>query len=213
MEQGWGLVMKSRFLFLLAVFVFCSNDHFVQRASRDYFLFDEGNWWRYASNDDTVLVEVEPPDTILQTECFPVSFGGYTKYLAESREAIIEYINVLYNFAGDDYTIIDDFVMRIELPLVDGNSWEDSLVGSLDVAGQLIQAKYHVRGSVNEFAYDEDLDGDVYTIGLTFIETVISFDTTMIDSNYVVEYYAPDIGLVRFDNEAGEYILIDYEVQ
>ncbi len=205
--------MRFRFLLLLVLFIFCSNDHFVQRASRDYFLFEEGNWWQYASNDDTVLVEVEAPDTILQTECFPVSFGGYTKYLAESHKAIIEYINIFYNFAGDDYTIVDDFIMRIELPLVDGNTWEDSLVGSLDVAGQLIQAKYHVRGGVTGFVHDDDFDGDVYTIELTSIETVISLDTTVIDSNYVVEYYAPDIGLVRFDNEAGEYILFDYEVQ
>ena len=213
MEQNWGLVMKYRFLLVLVLFLFCSNENFVQRASRDYFLFEEGNWWRYASGDDTMLVEVEPADTILQTECFPVSFGGYTRYLAESHTAIIEYINVLYNFAGDDYTIIDDFVMRIELPLVDGNNWEDSLVGSLEVAGQLIQAKYHVRGVVTGFTHDDNFDGDVYTIELSSVERVILLDTTMLDSSYVVEHYAPDIGLVLFDNEVGEYILIDYEVQ
>ncbi len=205
--------MKSRFLFLLALLIFCSNNHFIQRASRDYFFYKEGNWWRYASNDDTMLVEVEPPDTILQTECFPVSFGGYTKYLAEETDAIIEYVNVLFNFAGDDYTMIDDFIMRIELPLVDGHTWEDSLVGSLDVSGQLIQAKYSVSGGVTEFTHDDDFDGDVYTIELTSIEMLISPDTTLIDSNYVVEYYAPDIGLARFDTEEGEYTLIDYEIQ
>lgn len=205
--------MRFRFSILLALFLFCSNDHFVQRTSRDYFFFEEGNWWRYASIDDTVLVEVEPPDTILQIEFFPVSFGGYTKYLAEEPDAIIEYVNILYNFAGDDYTMIDDFIMRIELPLVDGHVWEDSLVGSLDVSGQLIQAKYAVSGGVTEFTYDEDFDGDVYTIEITSIETLISPDTTVVDSNYIVEYYAPDIGLVRFDTEEGAYTLIDYEIQ
>jgi hypothetical protein len=198
---------------LLALFLFCSNDHFVQRTSRDYFFFEEGNWWRYASNDDTILVEVEPPDTILQIEFFPVSFGGYTKYLAEEPDAIIEYVNILYNFAGDDYTMIDDFIMRIELPLVDGHTWEDSLVSSLDVSGQQIQAKYSVIGGVTEFTYDEDFDGDVYTIEVMSIETLISSDTTVVDSNYIVEYYAPDIGLVRFDIEEGAYTLIDYEIQ
>ncbi len=205
--------MRFRFSILLALFLFCSNDHFVQRTSRDYFFFEEGNWWRYASNDDTVLVEVEPPDTILQIEFFPVSFGGYTKYLAEEPDAIIEYVNILYNFAGDDYTMIDDFIMRIELPLVDGHVWEDSLVDSLDVSGQLIQAKYAVSGGVTEFTYDEDFDGDVYTVEIISIETLISPDTTVVDSNYIVEYYAPDIGLVRFDTEEGAYTLIDYEIQ
>lgn len=205
--------MRFRFSILLALFLFCSNDHFVQRTSRDYFFFEEGNWWRYASIDDTVLVEVEPPDTILQIEFFPVSFGGYTKYLAEEPDAIIEYVNILYNFAGDDYTMIDDFIMRIELPLVDGHVWEDSLVGSLDVSGQLIQAKYAVSGGVTEFTYDEDFDGDVYTVEIISIETLISPDTTVVDSNYIVEYYAPDIGLVRFDTEEGAYTLIDYEIQ
>ncbi len=195
-------------LFLLS----CEN-HIIERAASDYFPFSEGNWWRYVSNNDTVLVKIEPPDTILQVECFPVSFGGYVKHLAKDSKAITEYINIVYNFAGDDYTIIDDFIMRIELPLVKGNAWEDSLVDSLNVSAQLIKAKYSISGRVTEYAYVDNFDCDVYTIELSTIELLTSPDTTLTDTSYVVEHYAPDIGLAQFENEDGEYTLIDYDIQ
>lgn len=199
-----GLVI---FLFLVS----CNN--IIERAASDYFCYKEGNWWQYISDNDTLIVEVEPLDTVLQVECFPISFGGYIKYLAKDSKCIAEYINIVYNFAGDDYTIIDNFIKRVELPLVKSNAWEDSLVDSLYVSGQWIKAKYYISGSVSEYAYLEDFDSDVYSIELNVIETLVSPDTTIIDTNNAVETYAPSVGLVRFDNEGIEYNLVDYEVQ
>jgi hypothetical protein len=196
------------FLLLLS----CEN-YIIERAASDYFPLADGNWWRYASNDDTLIVEVEPRDTLLHVQCFPVIFGGSAKYLAKNAESIAEYIEILYNFSGDDYIILKDFIMRIEIPLVAGNTWEDSLIDSLNVFGAWIKAQYYIRGRVTGFTYVEDYEGDVYTIELETIETFTSPDTTIIDTNYVTEDYAPNIGLVRFYNEEGRYNLIEYGLQ
>ncbi len=203
----------GRLNFVILLFLLSCDNYIIERASSDYFPIEEGNWWHYVRDSDTLIAEVEPLDTILQIECFPITFGGYLKYWSEDYGSISEYINIIYNFSGDDYTIIEDFIVRIELPLIDGNTWEDSLVDSLNISGEWIHAKYNISGRVSGFSYSENFDGDVYTIELNTIESLISPDTTIIDSNYVVEDYAPDIGLVRFENGDGEYTLIDYELQ
>ena len=204
--------MRSKYFLIVILLIVCSNDHFIQRASSDYFPLKEGYWWRYASGDDTLIIDVDSAETILQIECFPVSVGGYLRYLTKNSKSLNQYIKIVYNFSGDDYTIIEGFITRIELPLIKSNVWEDSLVDSLNISGQWIKAKYYTRGEVVRFSYLSDYDGDVYTIELQTIEILTLPDTTVIDTIDTVEDYAPGIGLVRYDNEEGEYILIEYEI-
>ncbi len=217
MAQNWGLAMrfkKAKLLgFVIFLFFLACENHIIERCASDYFPLAQGNWWRYVSNGDTLMVEVEPRDTILHVECFPVSFGGNIEYLAKNSESIVEYVEIVYNFSGQDYTIIEDFIMRIETPLVDGNTWEDSLIDSLNVSGAWIKAKYYINGRITGFAYADDYEGDVYTIELETIETLMFPDTMIIDTSHVTEDYAPNTGLVRFHNEAGEYNLIEYDIQ
>lgn len=198
---------------ILVSFLFVScGDNIIQRAASDYFQYREGNWWQLASDQDTMLVEVEAVDTLLQVECFPVSFGGYTKHLTKRPDAISQYIKITTNFGGADHTVIEDFIKRIELPLVDGNTWQDSLVDSIFVSGAWVKAKFYVSGSILGF---ETIGGygDVYTIEIRNIEVIISPDTMMIDTIDVIEDYAPDIGLVCFEHTDGVFNLIDYEVE
>jgi len=205
--------MKCKIFLFLIFFICCSNNHIIQRAASDYFPLVEGNWWRYVSSDDTLLIEVEPLDTILQTECFPVNAGGYVRYLTKDDKSISEYINIAYNFAGETYTIIENFIVRIERPLVEGNTYEDSLVDSLNLFGQWIKAKYHISGEISEYEYRNDFyEGDVYKLEISTTETLISPDTTITINNYVEEYYAPDIGLVQFVTEEDEYNIIGYHL-
>lgn len=198
---------------ILVSFLFVScGDNIIQRAASDYFQYREGNWWQLAGDQDTMLVEVEAVDTLLQVECFPVSFGGYTKYLIKRPDAISQYIKITTNFGGADHTVIEDFIKRIELPLVDGNTWQDSLVDSIFVSGAWVKAKFYVSGSIRGF---ETIGGygDVYTIEIRNIEAIISPDTMTIDTIDVLEDYAPDIGLVCFEHTDGIFNLIDYEVE
>jgi hypothetical protein len=201
-------------LLAVGVLLLTSCDRIIERATSDYFPYEEGNWWRYRGNDDTVFVEVEPSDTLLQTEVIPVSFSGDIKYFVKDDEALSEYVKIIYNFSGDDYTIIENFIPRVELPLVSGNVYQDSLVDSLDIFGQWVTAKYYMSGSVSAQTYTDSLyEGDVYLVERVTISQLISNDTTIIDTITVEEYYAPDIGLVRFHSEQGVYNLIDYDIQ
>jgi hypothetical protein len=191
----------------------CDN-RIVERATSDYFLYEEGNWWRYYGGGDTVLIEVEPLDTLLQTEVTPVSFGGNIKYFVEDDRALSEYVKIIYNFSGDDYTIIENFIMRVELPLVYDNVYQDSLIDSLNIFGQWVTAKYHTSGTVSTETYTDSLyEGDVYVVASVTISQLISNDTIVMDTIAVEEYYAPDIGIIRFHSEGDVYNLIDYEIQ
>jgi len=197
--------------FILFLFILFCENHIIERAASEYFPIKQGNWWRYANNQDALLIEVQPKDTILQIECYPISFSGRVDYFSKTSKAISKYIRIVYNFSGDDYPIVVGFVKRIELPLVATNAYQDSLCDSLELFGATIKAKYIVNGSVS--AYEDDkLYGSVYKIILTETETLIAPETTIVNTSYLEEYYAPDIGLVRFCNAQGEYRLLEYEV-
>jgi hypothetical protein len=199
--------------FIIVFLILSCDSTIIQRAASDYIPLAEGNWWRYAHESDTLLIEVEPIDTILGIECYPVDAGGYTTYLAESDASISEYIHIEYTYAGDIYTILDNFVTRIELPLIDGNVYHDSIIDSLQVFDQWIKAHYSITGEVSQGEYTGDLyDGDVYRIDIVTIAVLVLPDTTITDSMSVQESYAPDIGLIQFRTMDDEYNLIDYYI-
>lgn len=200
----------------LIILLFNCDNHIIERAASDYFPYDEGNWWRYSDNavyePQIIFVEVESLVAILGVACYPVTFSGEVHYFAKGNKGINEYIEIVHNFSGEDYTIVQGFIKRIELPLIKGNVYQDSLYDSLSVSGIWLKAKYKISGVISEYQY-EDLYGEVYKIWLTTTRNIILPDTTTTEENYVVEYYAPDIGLIRFANEQGEYNLSEYEVQ
>ncbi|KPK63250.1 hypothetical protein AMJ83_07820 [candidate division WOR_3 bacterium SM23_42] len=203
--------MGYRVLLVVFLLLVCTENNIVQRAAEDYFPLREGSWWQYANQSDTVLVEVEPQDTILQVPCFPVSYNGVPAYLVKHDDAVSQYIRTVYNHAGSDHTVMENFVVRIELPLIEGNAYQHLLSDSIYVASQLIKAVYELTGLVVGYA-DETGYGNVYEINLTTIESITTPDTVIADTNEVTEYYAPGIGMVRFQEAASEYHLIEYNI-
>ncbi len=212
--------MKCKVLLFISLIIYCANNHIVERAVSEYFPYQEGNWWCFLGDGETLLVDIEPLDTLLQRECFPVSFGGNVKYLSLSDRAVDEYIKIIYNVAGDDYTIIEDFIMRIELPMVCGNTYQDSLIDSLNIFGQWVKAKYCIRGTISQYkkldlpGYSDTLYSDAgYKIELAIIYHLSSQDTLIADTTYREEYYLPEIGLVHFKDKERWYSLIEYNIQ
>jgi hypothetical protein len=196
---------------LFVLFTGC-GDNIIQRASSDYFRYHEGNWWQLASDQDTMIVEIETVDTLLHLECFPVSYGGYTEFHVKAPDAILEYACAIYHFNGADHTIVEDFMTRIELPLVAGNSWQDSLVDSLYVSGIWLKARIYYDGRVMGFDNMPEY-GDVYEIEINKIKTIITPDSTYSDTIDMNESYAPGTGLIRLDHGNGVYELIDHSVE
>lgn len=196
------------------VFLSC-QDFIVERAASDYFPLSEGDWWLYSRSDlydpMTVLVEVEALDTIAQVECYPVNYSDATRYYAKDSKGISEYIRISHTFSGNDYTIAQGFMRRLELPLVKGYAFSDSVFGSLDISGEFIYAVHRVDGFVSEYEYD-DLYGSIYRVVLNAVTSIEYEDSTIQTTQQVEEYYAPGIGLVRFDMDEGSYRLIDHEV-
>ncbi len=203
--------MRYSYLLLILLVGSCSDDLIIQRAAGDYFPLREGSWWRYAGQNDTVFVEVEPPETLLQVECFPVSYNGTVKYLAKYDGSISQYIVRSYNFAGTDYTLLEDFVVRIELPLVRGNTYEHVLRDSIIVSGIQLKTTYEVHGEVIDFAHDAAY-GDIYEVRIMTIETIVESDSTYTDTVETTEFYADGMGMVRFADGASTYELVDHYI-
>lgn len=203
------------FSWMIAMIMACvsCDEHIIQRAASDYFQYEPGNWWQLTGTADTLYIEVELPDTVGQTEVMPVSYNGHARFIFEDDEGLYQYVSVMYTFSGFEYPVIEDFIVRIELPLVNGNTWHDSLMGLIEVSGQDISAQCHVWGSIIECRYSDIYDGDVYTIEVTTRTHLITPDTTVIDSMSILEEFAPGIGIVRFQNGTDEYLLTDYLVQ
>lgn len=197
------------------MFVSC-QDFIVERSASDYFPLSEGDWWLYSRDDlynpETILVEVEALDTIVQVECYPVNSADGTRYYAQDSKGISEYVQITHTFSGNEYTVAQGFVRRLELPLVKGSAYTDSIFGSLDVSGELIYAVHMVDGFVADFE-DDDLYGSVYRVSLSAVTSISYQDSTVQTTCQVEEYYAPGIGLVRFDTDDGSYRLIDYEIE
>ena len=197
------------------IFLSC-QDYIIERSASDYFPLSEGDWWQYSRDDlydpMTILVEVEALDTIVQVECYPVNFADETRYYAKDTKGISEYVQITRTFSGNVYTIAQGFVRRLELPLVKGSAFSDSVYGSLDVSGELIYAVYRVDGFVSDFE-DDDLYGSVYRVSLSAVTSIAFQDSTVQTTRQVEEYYAPGIGLVHFDQDDGSYRLIDFEIE
>ena len=211
------IISRSAVWVVVAALLFLScQDFIVERAASDYFPLSEGNWWLYSRDDlydpMTILVEVEARDTIAQVECYPVNFSDGARYYAEDSKGISEYIRITHTFSGNEYTIAQGFIRRLELPLVKGSAYEDSLFGTLDVSGEVITAVYRVDGFVADYE-DDELYGSIYRVVFNAVTNVSFQDSTVQTVYQVDEYYAPGIGLVRFHTDEGSYRLVDYTIE
>lgn len=204
---------------LLCVIIISSNsckNNIIERAGSEYFPIKEGNWWRYANNDlyepEIVSITVEPVDTLLQREVYPFNISGEFHYFSKDIRGIKEYIEMTHNYGGSIYTILQGYITRLELPLVSGNRFIDSLSDSLDFFGEWIKARYLIDGLVSDYQ-DDELYGEVYKVIISISESIATPDSTISSQIYLEEYYAPGIGLVRFKNSNSEFSLTDYHLE
>lgn len=201
----WGLLLFNT----------CKN-HIIERSASEYFPLKEGNWWNY-TNDDlynpvSINITIEEPETILQRLCYPFNVSGEFHYYSKEQEGIKEYIKIIQNYGGSDYTILEGFIFRLELPLVTGNRFIDSLVDSLNFFGQWMKARYIINALVSEYQQDE-IYGEVYRVIINRYQSVITQDSTIAKEEYLEEYYAPGIGMIAFKNSAGRFRLKDFHIE
>jgi len=199
---------------IIAIFVSCDN-RIIERAASDYYPIETGNWWRYSDNElyepQQVYVEVESLTSVLNTDCYPVTFSGVVHYIAVDDWAVREYKELIYNYDGSDHTIARGFLTRIQLPFIQGDIYVDSVRDSIDVGGISIQGTCRVNGLVS--AYEgNSLYGSVYKVIITTTETIVLPDTTFTNASSVEEYYAPGVGLMKFVNDEGEFNLSDFQL-
>ncbi len=189
----------------------CDN-RIIERSAGDYFPFKKDNWWAYYNGQDTIRVEVLDPLTVLGREAVTVSFGGDFRYWLISNKAVEEYVEIVYCHGGTAYPIIEDFYVRNERPLVSGYYFRDSILDSIMIAGIKVRADFVFETRVAGFEYHAEYDADVYHITFQMMKRIDSPDTVIVETLNRDEYYAPGIGIVRYVDDAGDHILVDYYI-
>ncbi|MCX7995871.1 MAG: hypothetical protein N3A65_08925 [candidate division WOR-3 bacterium] len=195
--------------------VSCDN-FIIERSASDYFPMEEGNWWFY-SNDDlydpkSINITVEPVDTILERECFPFNVSGEFRFYSKDVEGIKEYIKITENYGGNELTILQGFITRLELPLVSGNRFTDSLTDSLDFYGRWIKVRYVIYGFVSDY-YEDRIYGGVYKVIINKRQTIAVEDSVILKEEYLEEHYAPGIGMIEFRNAQGIFRIKDFHLE
>ncbi|MGQ9534722.1 MAG: hypothetical protein ACUVQ3_04840 [bacterium] len=193
----------------------CQN-HIIERSSNEYFPLKSGNWWQYANNDlynpQVINIDVDSVVTFLQRECYPFNVSGELHYFSKDTKGIKEYIEMTHNYSGATYVILQGYITRLELPLVKGNRFIDSLSDSTNFFGKWIKGRYLINGLVSDYENDK-LYGDVYKVIFSISQSITTPDSSISSELYLEEYYAPGIGLVRFKNNDGEFNLTLYHLE
>ncbi len=209
-DYDWESIMKYKIILFLLFIIYCGDNHIIQRSAGNYFPMKENMWWKYVSDGDTIFTLVEGLDTLLGQKCCLFSQNGVANYYTiTNRGSINKYVRLIYNYGGDDYTVIESFVLYLELPFITGNTFQDSLCDSILVANQWIVGSYRVEGTVSGYQVDS-IYGDVYRVDSKVVEYINSPDTTISDTTFFTAYYANNIGLIKFTDRNGEYSLIEY---
>jgi hypothetical protein len=180
----------------------CSMDPMVYRIASNYVPVEEaGNSWEYEiSTGGTSVVSIEGEGAILGRDCLLVLVNFENTYWYRDEDQFDMYVktNYLYN---EEFTIEERWAKHLVLPLVLGNTWSDQFEKTTLVYGQPVTRRTMMNARVTAIQdlvlpagkFEQCYVVRLETIGVT--ET--PYGNGWVDSLFVEEYYAPDVGLVR----------------
>jgi len=180
-------------------------DPLVYRISSDYVPVNtEGNTWTFElSSGGEKLISVASSDVILGRECVrvQVNFEGHYWYRDEDQFDV--YISTVYLF-NEEFILEERWGRRLVLPLVLGNTWSEEFENTIDVYGEPVKRTVTTRGEVvaiRDVSVPAGRFEQCYVVrSETIGETETPYGNGWVDSSFVEEYYAPDVGLVKSIN-------------
>ncbi len=205
--------MRNLFIILSLVF-FCCENPVIYRMSANYFpLETKGNSWEFESESGATLLLLSSGETIEGgRECFLIERNYFPEHWYKDSKELAKYEVEYYDFGGERITLASQWIRYLELPLIEGNSWNDTLEAVKNVFGERVQRTVVSYGKVEGIELVEVQAGrfsQCYKIGVKrFRETYVNSTLLESDTTLKYEWYAPDVGLVRFDENGDVYSLV-----
>lgn len=210
--------MKNYLLAILLCMVMlsgCKMDPLVYRIASDYMPVSTiGNTWEYElTGGGQRLVYIAGEDVLLGRDCLHVQVDFENRYWFRDEDQFDLYVKTVYLY-NEEHIIEERWAKYLVLPLVLGNSWAEQYEGTTLVYGQPVTRKVSMQGKVKAIRDVTVPAGDFeqcYVVRIEIIgETETPYGNGWVDSTFVEEYYAPDIGLVRsVDLLTGEEQLLE----
>ncbi len=205
--------MRNLFIILSLVFFGCDNP-LIHRMSADYFPMETaGNRWEFESEDGVKLLLLSSGEAMKgDRDCFLVERNYSPEYWYEDSRELAKYEIEYHGFGGERIVLTGRWVRYLELPLVLGNSWSDSVDVQKTVSGEDVQRKVMSRGEVEAIEFVDVQAGrfdHCYKVKMTKSrETLVDSILLESDTTLTYEWYAPDVGLVKFSENGTVYNLI-----
>jgi len=206
--------MYYRVLLLLTILLFSCRDNIVRRSTADYYPDAVGAAWLYNSGSLEIFMQVEAETTWANYEAALFTVNGESYFRAKQADGIYYYFDLRVPYGGYEYPIETRYRKWIQLPLLAGSDWGDVMVDSIEVSGQRVRIEHRIAGRVVGF---EDIDvpagvfQDVYHVEIVNVCRISSSIYTRLDSAFIHEYYAPDIGLAIVDSSGKRFQLTQHQ--
>lgn len=173
----------------------------------------EGNRWEFESGDGARLLLLSSGETIKgERDCFLIERNYSPEYWYKDSHQLARYEMEYYDFGGERVVLSSQWMRYLELPLIRGNSWGDTFDVEKSVFGEKVRRRILSQGKIEAIESAEVEAGrfqQCYRVRVERIrETYVNSTLLESDTTLTYEWYAPDIGLVKFDQNGNVYSLI-----
>lgn len=182
--------------------------------SSDYFPLEiRGNSWEFENGEGTRVSLVSFGSAIKgDRECYLIERNYSPEYWYEDSKELSRYQVEYYDFGGERIVLASQWMRHLELPLLRANSWEDTLHVAEFVSGEKVERRIVSCGKIEAIESVEVPTGQFnqcYRIRLERLrETLVNSFLIESDTILIYEWYAPNIGLVKFSQNGDVYKLI-----
>jgi len=182
----------------------CVKSPVIDRTFYNYFPYEVGKSWTYILNDsDTVVISIVG-DTLIGTDTVLIfeRYDGSRTYLFSTSSAYytIEDTSVV-GPNGEEVKLEDQiFLLQMEKPFVEGNSWDDYYYNFETVGDDTFWIRHSRIGQVagiSEVSTPAGIFKNTYHIRLIERRMIGGPDGVGTISSITNLYFAPDIGPVK----------------
>ncbi len=205
--------------FVFSLFLSCSDDFLLSRAASDYFPLEKGISWTYAANDDSIYVTVVGDSNAYGHFATVVTRNFIEEYWIKEKGEVKKFVAFDTLILGERDTIEMGYKLIYKLPLLNNATWEERELDTVVIAGDSFQHNWRLKAvcsfvdTVGSYfnCYKIEFYEERELIGLAAKRpfTCAKADTTLISHNWV-EFLAPEVGVVKREEEGRVEILTSF---
>lgn len=169
---------------ILGFLLGCNNSHIF----RDYFPLKEGNQWLYTDGVSEFLSYVEDYDS-----CYYFVLSDRRYFLTKNHSDIYNRIELVKTYNGEKITFGSIDELYLPNPLIDGDKFLEEKRFEKLISGDTVFFNYKNQLNVT---FVGNITGIKNYSSCYLVERLVIYDK---DTLIIKEYYAPDIGLIKYE--------------